>query len=367
MRLGVSRALVEGRLVSGDVEVGLDGAVGAVGVLPPGRYGTAVAGFVDLQVNGFAGVDFLAADGDGYEDAGRAMAATGVTAYQPTFITSPPEQYRRALATVASLGEATGGPRLLGVHLEGPFLSPARRGAHNPAFLRAPHAGLVEELLASGVVSYMTLAPELPGAVELIRKLVARGIVVSLGHSDASAAEAHTGFDAGATTVTHLFNAMPRLRHREPGLAGVALARNDVVVQAIVDNVHLAPETTLLAFRAAQGRFAVVTDAIEAAGLGSGRHRIGDREVVVDGLEVRLADGTLAGSVLTMDAAVRNLIEVGVSLDDAVAAATAVPAGLVGRPDLGVLVPGAMADVVVLDDSLLPVRTLTGGVETFAA
>jgi N-acetylglucosamine-6-phosphate deacetylase len=259
------------------------------------------------------------------------------------------------------------GARIAGIHMEGPFLAFDRRGAHNPDLLLPPDLELVADLIARGPVTYMTLAPELPDGTELVRELVARGVVVSLGHSDADAAAAHAGFDAGATTVTHLFNAMPPLRHRAPGLPGVAMARADVVVQAIVDGVHLAPEATRLAYAATKGRFALVTDAIGAAGLTDGTHRLGDREVFVAGNEARLADGTLAGSVLTMDGAVRNLVELDVSVEDAVAAATSVPARVLRRPDLGRLTPGAVADVVVLDDGLRPIRTLVDGTEVFSA
>jgi N-acetylglucosamine-6-phosphate deacetylase len=248
-------------------------------------------------------------------------------------------------------------------------LSPRRKGAHSPDLLVDPDPELMTTLLAAGPVTHVTLAPELPGALDLIRELRARGVVVALGHSDADAATAHAGFDAGATTVTHLFNAMAPFSHRAPGLVGVALARPDVIVQAIVDNVHLAPEAVGVARAACPGRFALVTDAVEAAGLGPGRHRLGDRHVVVEGGAVRLDDGTgtLAGSVLTMDQAVRNLVEVGASVEDALAAASTVPARVTGRTDLGRLAPGLPADAVVLDDGLMPVRTLVGGVEAFAA
>jgi N-acetylglucosamine-6-phosphate deacetylase len=364
----VAGAVVDGRLVAGDVEVA-DGRISAVGVMPPGRRGLAVAGLVDLQVNGFAGVDFLAADADGLARAVAALAATGVTAYQPTFITSPPDAYRRALGEVAPLAAGSArpaGPRLLGVHLEGPFLAAERRGAHPREHLRPPDARLLDELRGLGPVTTVTLAPELPGAIDLVRALVGAGVVVSLGHSDATAAEAGAAFDAGATTVTHLFNAMRPFDHREPGLAGAALARPDVVVQAIVDGVHLADDTVRTAWRAAAGRFALVTDAIEAAGGLDGDHRLGSRDVQVRGMEARLADGTLAGSVLTMDAAIRNLVDLGVGVGAAVDAATRVPAGVLGRGDLGRLAVGAVADVVVFDEGLVPQQTLIAGLEVFA-
>ena len=169
------------------------------------------------------------------------------------------------------------GPRLLGVHLEGPFLSPEHPGVHPVEYLRAPDLALAERLLAAGPIRYVTLAPELPGALELIDVLHARGIVVSLGHSGATAAEAELAFDRGVGTVTHLFNAMRGFHHREPGIAGAALARDDVIVQAIIDGHHLARDAELLVWRAAAGRLALVTDAIAAAGVGDGRYRLGGR------------------------------------------------------------------------------------------
>lgn len=364
MRLGVKEAVSGGALVPGDVVVE-DGRVTAVGASPPGISGTAVPGFVDLQVNGFAGVDFLAADPDGYRVAGEAMARTGVTAYQPTLFSSPPDAYWAALATVASLGVRSG-PRILGVHLEGPFLSPAWKGAHDPVYLLPPDLELAIRLCEAGPVTHVTLAPELPGGLELVEQLVARGLVVAIGHSDADAEAAHAAFDRGARAVTHLFNAHRRWQPRDPGLAGAALTRPDVTVTAIVDHVHLAPEAAHMAFLAARGRFALVTDTVAAAGLGPGVYRVGDREIHSDGEAARLADGTLAGSVLTMDRAVRNLVGLGIPLVEAVGAASGVPAALTGRTDLGVLRPGAQSDVVVLDDALAVRRTLVGGVEAFS-
>src|SRR5919199_1176126 len=302
MRLGVRHALVAGGLIGGDVRVE-DGAVTEVGVQPAGRSGLAAPGFVDLQVNGFAGVDLLAAEPEDYATAGAALAATGVTAYLPTFITSPVESLERALATLAAARRerGEGEPRILGAHLEGPFLSPRWPGAHDPAHLRAPDPALAARLADAGPVALMTLAPELPGALALIDELTARGIVVSCGHSDADAAAAHAAFDRGARAITHLHNAHRRFAHRDPGLGGVALVRPDVTVQVIADGHHLAAEVTLGAWLAARERFSLVTDAMEAAGLGEGRYRLGDRVVEVADGTARLPDGTLAGSVLTMD------------------------------------------------------------------
>lgn len=361
MRLGVGAAVVEGALVAGDVDVG-DGRVLEV-ARAGGRAGrVAVPGFVDLQVNGFAGVDFLAADAAGYRRAGEALAATGVSAYQATLITAPEDELVAALAQAGAVRAASGpGPRLLGVHLEGPFLAPTRLGAHPASARLDPDPALLRRLLGAGPVTCVTLAPELAGALDLVDHLVARGVAVSCGHSEARADQAHQAFDRGARAVTHLFNAMSGLGAREPGLAGAALARPDVVVQVILDGHHLAPETAALAWRAARGRTALVTDAVAAAGPAAPPFRLGGVEVSVQDGAVRRADGTLAGSVLTMDRAFRALSAMGAGLAAASAAASAVPARLLGRADVGTLRVGGRADVVVLDDRLEVVEVLVGG------
>lgn len=366
MRLGVASAVVGGRRVPGDVEIA-DGTVAAVGAAPAGRSGIAVAGFVDLQVNGFGGVDFLDTGATGYEEAGQALARTGVTAYQPTFISSPEQDVLGALDVAAGAQKTAGGPRILGVHLEGPFLSRKWPGAHNPDNIVPPDLELARRLCERGPVTYMTIAPENPGGFELLDWLLARGMVVSLGHCDADAATASAAFERGARAVTHIYNAQRRWTAREPGVAGASLSRDDVIVTAIADFVHLAPETVLTTWRAARGRFAVVTDAIMAAGLPDGSYALGDRKVAVEDGAARLSDGTLAGSVATMDGALRNLVSLGVPVEDAVFAMTTVPAGAIERPELGDLEPGSPADVVVLDDSLGVGRTLISGREAFAS
>jgi N-acetylglucosamine-6-phosphate deacetylase len=367
VRLGVSAALVDGTLIDGDVTIDGD-SVTAVGVPGDGGRGVAVPGFVDAHINGIAGVDFLTADADGHARAAEALAAVGVVAYQPTLVSSPPGAYDAALAAAAAaMAAPDGGARVLGVHLEGPFLSREWPGAHDPANLREPDPDLLDHLCGAGPVTMVTLAPELAGALDLLERLTARGITVSVGHSDADAAAAHAAFDRGATAITHVHNAHRRWRPRDPGPAGVALVRPDVWVQAIVDGVHLAPESALGAFLAAGSRFCLVTDAVEAAGMPPGSYRLGDRDVHVEDGAVRLADGTLAGSVLTMDAAVRNLVASGVALADAVHAASTAPARLLGRDDLGVLRPGVAANLAVLNEELEVERTVVAGREAFAA
>jgi N-acetylglucosamine-6-phosphate deacetylase len=365
MELGVSAALVDGTLLPGDVRIDA-GEVAEVGVPPgPTAHGTAVPGFIDLHINGFAGVDFLTAEPDDYGTVGFALAGTGVTAYLPTFVTSPPSTYERALGAVSDAAPGAG-PRVLGVHLEGPFISRRWAGAHDKRFILDPDLPLAARLCDAGPVRVVTLAPERPGGLDLVEFLSDRGVVVSCGHSDADAQTAHRAFDRGARAVTHIYNAHRRWQPRDPGLAGAALVRDEVTVQAIVDDIHLAPETAYAAFLAARERFSLVTDAIAAAGLPPADSRLGHQNVEVRDGEVRLPDGTLAGSVLTMDRAVVNLVAKGASLEAAVHAASRAPALLIGRPDLGRIAPGQPADIAVLDDELRVIRTLVRGEEVEA-
>ena len=366
-RLGVHAAIVDGELVDGDVEVS-EGRISAVGLPRGGAGRLAVPGFIDLQVNGFAGVDLATADVAGYRRAGEALASTGVTAYQPTFPSAPPGHTIAALRRLAEVRAQPAwlGPRVLPAHLEGPFLAPSRHGAHDPRHLAALTPRALDTLCAAGPVGMVTLAPELDGALEAVARLCRAGVVVCLGHSDATAAIAGAAFDAGASAVTHVLNAMRPITAREPGVAGAALARPGVTVMAIVDGVHLAEATLSILLGAAPGRLCLVTDAIEAATQGDGTFAFGGRPVHVADGAARLDDGTLAGSVLTMDAAVRRLVAQGLALPAAVDAATRVPARLVGAAGLGSLYAGGVADIAVLDDRLEVVQTLVGGAEAAA-
>lgn len=358
-RLGVEAALVGGALVLGDIEIA-DGRVAEVGLNSANGSGIAAPGLIDLQVNGFAGVDFFSADADGYRRAGEALLARGVTAYQPTFITSHEEELTAALRGVPRNGAP---PRILGAHLEGPFIAPERLGTHPADARRDPDCSLLQRLLDAGPVSHVTLAPELPGAYDLVDLLQARGVTVSYGHSDATAAEARDAFTHGVKTVTHIFNAMRPFAAREPGLAGAALVSADVNVQVILDGVHLADDTARLVWQAAAGRVALVSDAIAAAGAGDGSYTLGRIDFEVENGIARRADSVLAGSTVSMIGAVRNLVALGATVEAALGAASEVPARIAGRPELGTLAPGSTADVVVLDDRLEIVRVLVGGAD----
>lgn len=361
MRLGVAASVVDGQLVPGDVE--LEGtSVVAVGVAGSGT-GVALPGFVDIHTHGYDGVDFAYASSEEMEIASRALTATGVTGFQPTLITLNEGEFRDALQVHESADYT--GAAFLGTHLEGPFLSPAYPGAHEPALLCAPDLQLCQRLVDSGQVGQMTLAPELPGALEIIDLLVESGCAVAIGHSNADARVAHRAFDSGARILTHVFNAMRPFSHRDPGVCGVGLTRPDVFISAVVDNVHLSREATLLAMGMGADRFLVVTDAMSGTGRGDGTFRLGNREVTVQAGEARLADGTIASSVLTMDAALRNLVDLGWDLSQASTALASTPARAIGRPDIGEIRVGSRADVVVVDDELRVVATFVSGEEKY--
>jgi N-acetylglucosamine-6-phosphate deacetylase len=362
-RLGVARALVDGVFVAGDVAVDGD-EVAAVG-LPPARGDRIAApGLVDAQVNGFAGVDLMTADAAAVREIGRTVTRYGVTAWLPTLITAAAADTDRAIkelakALAAGPGDAAAKP--LGVHLEGPYLSPQRLGTHPAAHRRDPDTEEMRRWRGLGPVVAVTLAPELPGAIDLIRELAADGVRVFAGHSNATNEQAHAAFDAGAIGVTHLFNATSHLHHRRPGLPGAALARPDIALGLIVDGYHLADDTVRVVFAAAPGRALLVTDATAAAGRPDGTYELaGVRLDVRDGA-VRNPEGSLAGSALTLDAAIRNACGLGIDPAIVLSAATEAPARALARPDLGRLRVGGSADVVVLSDDLRVTATFVAG------
>lgn len=322
----------------------------------------AAPGFVDLQCNGALGID-LAREPERLWELAAGLPRWGVTAWLPTIVTSPPKILARAQAALAE-GPPAGwsGALPLGLHLEGPFLAPAARGAHDPRLLRSPSVDAITRWSLNDGVRLVTVAPELNGALAVIETLVGRGVVASLGHSMATAAEASAGVSAGATWVTHIFNAMAPLHHRSPGLAGVALTDDRLHVGLIADGVHVDPAVVTLAQRALGERLTLVTDAVGALAVPAGQPTLGGLGVTVDGDAVRLADGTLAGSVLSMDRAVRNLIGfTGCAPEAALRAASTAPAVVLGDATRGSLAVGSRADVVLLSETLEVVCTIVGG------
>ena len=292
----------------------------------------------------------------------------GCTAFLPTFITAPVQRLATALGLVAEylpVGRWRGA-RVLGVHLEGPFISPRRRGAHNPDWIVPPSPAALDELLAAGagLVRVVTLAPEVDGGLAAVSQLAGAGVLVSVGHSNATAAQVAAAAAAGARMVTHLFNAQPAIRSREPGVPGQALADPRLTSGLIMDTHHVSPANCTLAFAAAPGRIVLVTDAAACAGMPPGEYLLGGEPITLppgDGVPPRRADGGLAGSALRIDRAVANMVGAGAELTGAVAAASRVPADLIGRPDLGRIAPGAAADLVWLDDDLRAAATWIDG------
>lgn len=328
-----------------------------------------VPGFVDLHVHGGGGADVMAG-AEGIAASAAFHLRHGTTSLCPTTLTRPLEELsavvRAAASASAELSATRRGARSLGVHLEGPFLAPNKLGAQ-PPFERSPNLSELRALLDAGPVAVVTLAPELPGALSLIEELAARGVRASLGHSACTFDQARVAFDAGAGGVTHLFNAMSGLHHRKPGLAAAALGldRPELVHEVILDLLHVHPAMVSLAARG-PGAIALITDAIPATGLADGAHELGGQAVTVSGGRATLSDGTLAGSVLTLDQAFRNALRgPGLATDLALAArwTSTHAARALGRDDLGRLEAGALADVLVFDEGLELERVFLNGLE----
>lgn len=322
---------------------------------------TLAPGFVDGHCHGGGGAAFT----DGAQAARTAAAMHhrhGTTTVVASLVTDgldALEHQVRALAPLVEAGE------LAGIHLEGPWLSPAHRGAHRPDLLRDPAPVEVTRLLdaAGGTVTMVTLAPELAGGIEAVRLLADRGVLAALGHSDASYAQACTAIDAGATVATHLYNAERGIHHREPGPVPALLDAPGVVVELIADGVHVHPAMVAFAARRARGGFVLVTDAMAAAGAADGDYLLGPLEVrVTEGVARVVATGAIAGSTLTLDRAVRFAVaEAGLPLPDVLGAATSRPARLLGRDDVGRLAAGGYADLVALDAELRLVAVMRRG------
>ena len=311
-------------------------------------------GFLDLHGHG--------AGGHAYDDGGDELRAAlavhrahGTTRSVISIVTNPLAELRERLAEVAALTAAD--PLVLGAHLEGPFLARERRGAHNPDFLRDPDAAAIDGLLdaAAGTLRQVTLAPELPGGLDAVARFTGSGVVVAVGHTEADLAQTRAAFDAGARILTHAFNAMPGIHHREPGPVVAAIDDPRITLELVLDGHHVHPDVAELLFRGAPGRVALITDSMAAAASADGDYRLGSLNVSVrDGLAVLSGTSTIAGSTLTQDAALRNAVGLcGLSRVEAVAALTAVPARALGLGSrFGVLESGYAADVVVLDDDL---------------
>lgn len=356
-----SLAIEDGRIAALDAEAEAGAGAGAGADALDARGLVAVPGFIELQLNGAFGHDFTT-DPASMWAVGLDLARDGVTAFLPTIVTSPPGTVDAALAAWQAAPATPRGAVPLGVHVEGPFIAPARAGAHDPALLRDPDPGEIGRWAETGALRILTLAPERPGALEAIAQLSERGVVTSIGHTDADAPTTAAAIAAGARYATHLFNAMSPLGHRAPGAPGALLADPRVTVGLILDRHHLDPIVVGLVARLAAGRVSIVSDAIAALGLPEGPNVLGGREVTVRDGAVRLPDGTLAGSATPLSAGVRAFASITGSARAAVEAVTSTPARLLGLADgRGTLAVGGRADIVLLDENLEVRATIIGG------
>jgi N-acetylglucosamine-6-phosphate deacetylase len=354
------------------VEVGKEPFEGYADVVIDAEGLVAVPGFIDTHTHGIRGLDFtLNRDSESILRMAKYYAEHGVTGFVATTVTAPLEVLEEVCKAVKEAVELWRGEgaKILGVHLEGPYINPEAAGAQNKVWIRRPNIDEFKRLVEScgNVVKQVTLAPELPDADKLIEYAKARGITVSAGHTNASYEEGLRAVKMGVTKATHLFNGMARFHHREPGIALALLQSSSVYLEIIADFIHLHPAVVKMVIDyASPKRVALVTDSIAATGMPDGVYELGGLKIVVEKGICRLADtGGLAGSTLTMDRAVKNITSLGYSLRDAVLMASYTPAKSIGLNKLGDLEPGYSADFVILDENLSVVKTIVNGRVTY--
>ncbi|ACO31696.1 MULTISPECIES: N-acetylglucosamine-6-phosphate deacetylase [Acidobacterium] len=333
---------------------------------------TLAPAYFDVHIHGSAGHDIMEATPEALATIGRFLAGHGVGAYLATTVTAEVEPTLHSLSGLARLlsgptSDAQPGARPVGIHLEGPFLSPHKRGAHPERLLQRPSVALLDRMwqAAEGHVRLLTIAPELPGADEVIARAVELGIRVSMGHSNATLAEAQRGVQAGAVSATHTFNAMRRFDHREPGIVGEVLTNRSLHAELICDGLHVDPVAVRIFWQMkGRERGILITDAMAAAGMPDGPYKLGELDVRVENGTALIEENTLAGSTLTLDRGVRNFSSfTGEDLAQIVPLATSNPATMIGLGDqLGELAPGRRADITVLSPSGEIQQTILGGV-----
>ena len=325
-----------------------------------------IPGLIDLHIHGYLGADASDGDFEGLKTMAYGVAAHGVTAFLPTTMTVSYSELETAFAQIgramdASAAEDWFGARVLGCNAEGPFLNPARKGAQSEAHIRPGDSALLRR--HADVIRLFTIAPEMPGNMACIREMAGSGIRISLGHTAATYAQAEAAFDAGASHVTHLFNAMTGLNHREPGVVGAALTDDRVSCELIADTFHVDKALFPLVARQKGEKLVLITDCVRSGGMPDGEYTLGGQKIYVRGIECRLADGTIAGSVLTLERAVKNMWDyAGLPLHEAVNMASLSPARVLGiEAHKGTLNPGGDADIVVLDRDFHIKRTIVEG------
>ncbi|MBQ8110715.1 MAG: N-acetylglucosamine-6-phosphate deacetylase [Clostridia bacterium] len=323
-------------------------------------------GLVDIHTHGNSGADFSDGDAAGLERMARYLAKNGVTSFAPTSMTLPYDTLERAFGTAAALRAARPADcaRVMGIHMEGPFFSEKKKGAQNGAYLKKPDFEGFEALWrgCGGLVKIVDVAPELEGAAAFAGR-AARLCTVSVAHTDADYDQAKAVFESGARHVTHLFNAMPPIHHRRPGVIGAASERGDVVAELICDGQHIHPSIVRMAFKLFPGRLCLISDALRCCGMPDGEYELGGQAVYLKNSIARLADGTIAGSAANLFDCLRNAVRFGIPEEEAILAATLLPAREIGAADeIGAIEPGRRADFVVCSDALAPKQVYIDGV-----
>lgn len=323
-----------------------------------------IPGMIDVHIHGANGFDMMDGREESIQEVSRTCASTGCTSFLATSVSSTIEDL---LAMIHSVKRVVGhevGAKIAGIHLEGPYLNPIRKGMQNEKYLRHPDIEEMKMIFqeADSLIQMVTIAPELPGGMELISFLKEQGVIISIAHSDATYEEAKQAFKAGASHVTHCFNGMRPIHHRDPGIVVAAFEEEHVSLQAIVDHIHLHPAIIRLMHRSKGPEgMVLITDALQAMGMGDGDYLFGGHHVnVTDGV-ARLHDGTLASSTVTMNEALRYTVETGISLTDAVQMASTTPARILGLKQKGTIAVGMDADLVLLDDDFQVQWTMING------
>lgn len=326
-----------------------------------------IPGLVDVHNHGNSGADFSDGDYEGLVSIARHWAKCGVTSFAPASMTLPYEVLEKAFATAAKLREEkpAGCARIMGIQMEGPFFSEKKKGAQNGAYLKNPDFAAFKKLFdgCGGMVTIADLAPELPGSVEFVQE-ASKLCTVSVAHTDASYEDAKAAFDAGATHLTHLYNAMPAIHHRKPGVIGAASENENVQAELICDGLHAHPSAVRMAFKMFSGRICIVSDALRCCGMPDGQYELGGQEVFLSGGIAKLSDGTIAGAATNLYDGMRNAVKFGISKEEAIVSATLNPAKALGCADkIGSIEAGKRADFVICDEELNRKQVFIAGVQ----
>lgn len=337
-----------------------------VDLIIDGQHHILIPGMIDVHIHGANNYDMMDGTTKSIQEVSKKCAETGCTGFLATSVSSSLEALLSMIKSVKKVIGNEKGAKIVGIHLEGPYLNIEKKGMQNPKYLRHPNLDEMELIFqeAENLIKMVTIAPELPGGIELIRYLTSKNVVVAIAHSNATYEEAQIAFQEGVTHITHCFNAMPGIHHRSPGLVAAALEDNNVSVQAIVDGVHLHPGIVRLMHKIkGPDRMVLTTDALQAMGVGDGDYLFGGHHVTVKDSIARLKDGTLASSTVTMNRSLKLSTEFGISLEDSIKMSSTTPASILHLNQIGKIEAGYDADVVLLDDDYNVMATFIKGLQ----